>query len=251
MDMLKRKFMKAGACVLSAALIMGLYAGPAFAEWVESRTGIWNYVQDGKNKTGWQLIEGKWYFFNEEGIMQTGWLQYEGKWYFLGVNGPMCSGWLRGTGVNEWYYFGSDGDMVTGVAQINGKIYYFGTSDSGKMETGSVRIDGINYKFDLNGEAYGTAMPKPERFFETVKNADGSITVIEHREPDLSAKTSDNGKSSDSYDSDSESDSGYVTPTSADPSEVPTVDPSADPSIIPSSDPSTDTSWSPDPSAEC
>ena len=196
--MLKRKFMKAGACVLSAALIMGLYAGPAFAEWVESRTGIWNYVQDGQNKTGWQLIEGKWYFFNEEGIMQTGWLQYEGKWYFLGVNGPMCSGWLRGTGVDEWYYFGSDGDMVTGVAQINGKIYYFGTSDSGKMETSSVRIDGINYKFDLNGEAYGTAMPKPERFFETVKNADGSITVSEIREPDLSAKTSDNGKSSDS-----------------------------------------------------
>ena len=31
--MRKRKWMKAGACALSAVLIMGLYAGPAFAEW--------------------------------------------------------------------------------------------------------------------------------------------------------------------------------------------------------------------------
>ena len=32
--MRKRKWMKAGACALSAVLIMGLYAGPAFAEWI-------------------------------------------------------------------------------------------------------------------------------------------------------------------------------------------------------------------------
>ena len=44
---MKRKFMKAGACVLSAAMIMGLYAGPAFADWVENQNGARMWVQDG------------------------------------------------------------------------------------------------------------------------------------------------------------------------------------------------------------
>ena len=45
---MKKKFMKAGACVLSAAMIMGLYAGPAFADWVENQNGARMWVQDGK-----------------------------------------------------------------------------------------------------------------------------------------------------------------------------------------------------------
>lgn len=44
---MKKKFMKAGACVLSAAMIMGLYAGPAFADWVENQNGARMWVQDG------------------------------------------------------------------------------------------------------------------------------------------------------------------------------------------------------------
>ena len=58
---MKKKFMKAGACVLSAAMIMGLYAGPAFADWVENQNGARMWVQDGKAQTGWQQIDGKWY----------------------------------------------------------------------------------------------------------------------------------------------------------------------------------------------
>lgn len=45
--MRKRKWMKAGACALSAVLIMGLYAGPAFAEWVGTG-GARAYILNGQ-----------------------------------------------------------------------------------------------------------------------------------------------------------------------------------------------------------
>ena len=51
--MRKRKWMKAGACALSAVLIMGLYAGPAFAEWVGTGAAR-AYILNGQVQTGWQ-----------------------------------------------------------------------------------------------------------------------------------------------------------------------------------------------------
>ena len=50
--MRKRKWMKAGACALSAVLIMGLYAGPAFAEWIGTG-GARAYIINGQAQTGW------------------------------------------------------------------------------------------------------------------------------------------------------------------------------------------------------
>ena len=66
--MRKRKWMKAGACALSAVLIMGLYAGPAFAEWIGTG-GARAYIINGQVQTGWQQIDGKWYYLNEDGWM--------------------------------------------------------------------------------------------------------------------------------------------------------------------------------------
>ena len=66
--MRKRKWMKAGACALSAVLIMGLYAGPAFAEWIGTG-GARAYIINGQVQTGWQQIDGKWYYLNEQGVI--------------------------------------------------------------------------------------------------------------------------------------------------------------------------------------
>lgn len=43
-------------------------------------------------KTGWQKIDGKWYYFDSEGIMQTGWIKDKDKDYFLYSNGEMLQG---------------------------------------------------------------------------------------------------------------------------------------------------------------
>ncbi len=85
--MRKRKWMKAGACALSAVLIMGLYAGPAFAEWIGTG-GARAYIINGHVQTGWQQIDGKWYYLNEQGAPQIGWVKRRGETVFLyGVGG--------------------------------------------------------------------------------------------------------------------------------------------------------------------
>lgn len=123
--MRKRKWMKVGACALSAVLIMGLYAGPAFAEWVGTGAAR-AYILNGQVQTGWQQIDGKWYYLNEQGAPQIGWVKDGDKQYF-------CT---------------ASGEMVSGVVWINGKTYYFGTPDSGEMATGVVSINGIPYTFE-------------------------------------------------------------------------------------------------------
>ena len=70
--MRKRKWMKVGACALSAVLIMGLYAGPAFAEWVGTGAAR-AYILNGQVQTGWQQIDGKWYYLNEQGVIYYDW----------------------------------------------------------------------------------------------------------------------------------------------------------------------------------
>ena len=101
--MRKRKWMKAGACALSAVLIMGLYAGPAFAEWIGTG-GARAYIINGQAQTGWQQIDGKWYYLNEQGVIYYDWNV-------------------------------SAGEMATGVVSINGIPYTFendGTSFGGR-----------------------------------------------------------------------------------------------------------------------
>ena len=42
-------------------------------------------------KTGWQQIDGQWYYLDQTGAMQIGWLKSDdGKWYFLYPNGAMA-----------------------------------------------------------------------------------------------------------------------------------------------------------------
>ena len=64
-------------------------------------------------QTGWQMVNGKWYYLNSVGAMQTGWLLKEGKYYFLNADGSMATGWVNSQGI--WYYF----DQQTGVMQTN------------------------------------------------------------------------------------------------------------------------------------
>lgn len=62
-------------------------------------------------KTGWQQINGAWYYFWGGGSMATRWLEDNGYWYYLdATHGYMKTSWQQIDG--KWYYFYSSGKMA-------------------------------------------------------------------------------------------------------------------------------------------
>ncbi|EGS5728433.1 TPA: cell wall-binding protein [Clostridium perfringens] len=110
--------------------------------------GNWYYFNsNGNMKTGWEEINGYWYYFNSDGVMQTGWQEIGGKWYYFRPDGNMRVGWEKINGY--WYYFGSDGSMQTGWQEVGGTWYYF--RPDGNMKIGWEEINGYWYYFNGDG----------------------------------------------------------------------------------------------------
>ena len=70
---------------LALGLITGIGLTPAHAEWKQDSTGWW-YANGGTYYTGWQQIDGKWYYFDNKGyklcstIKDGYFLQSDGSW---------------------------------------------------------------------------------------------------------------------------------------------------------------------------
>lgn len=94
----------------------------------------------------WELIQGKWYYFNQDGYAQTGWQLINDKWYYLGGDGVMRTGWLDDGG--NWYFLDSDGARVSGWKEVKPGEWYYMDVD-GRMMAGTV-IDG--YPLDDSGK---------------------------------------------------------------------------------------------------
>lgn len=118
--------------------------------WVQDLSGTWSYYNNDSRLTGWQYINGHWYYLDGSGIMNTGWIVLEGKWYYLNPDGAMATGWINlnykwywaepnGEIVlnnwkyinNNWYYFNSSGEAVKGWNWINDAMYYFYPNETG------------------------------------------------------------------------------------------------------------------------
>ena len=110
--------------------------------------GIWYFYDDsGSMATGWKLVTGNWYYFTQNGVMQTGWQKINNIWYYLAPSGAMQTGWQK-VG-NVWYYLNPSGAMQVGWLQIGGIWYYF--AESGAMQTGWQKINNIWYYFNPSG----------------------------------------------------------------------------------------------------
>lgn len=110
----------------------------------------WYYFgSDGKYiASKWQVINGKSYYFNEDGHMQTGMLELDGFTYYLGGEGDgvMKTGWVELENEDDdldqdtvWHYFDNKGRMV--INQIDRKIgndYY--TFENGILQTGWYKL---------------------------------------------------------------------------------------------------------------
>ncbi len=102
------------------SIILG-YATPNYntekAGWIQEGKHWWYCHADGSyTKDGWELIEGKWYYFDKDGWMITGWLNKNDKWYYLKSDGSMAENEMiivpsKEHG-QEVYCFGQDGHML-------------------------------------------------------------------------------------------------------------------------------------------
>lgn len=94
----------------------------ARTEWVQGENG-WHYFDNNKQATGWKQIDGKWYFFNAEGVMQKWWVKDGNTWYYLNGSGAMETGWLQDGG--KWYFLEASGAMKASQwFEVAGKWYY-------------------------------------------------------------------------------------------------------------------------------
>lgn len=97
-----------GESCLDAGLVQD-----GWSEWsVEIRTNNikdWLYFIENEAVTGWNLIDSKWYYFDQDGFVQHGWFEEAGYIYYL--DNDMQIGWKYID--DEWYYFYSDGILKT------------------------------------------------------------------------------------------------------------------------------------------
>lgn len=119
------------------------YLFGADGAWIES-TG-WNYASgwyyitaNKEYATGWQAINGEWYYFEPSedaynyGVMYAAgerYIEEEDKSYFFEYSGAMVDGWYNYgdafSTYGDWVYCYADGTPAEEWAAINGKWYYF------------------------------------------------------------------------------------------------------------------------------
>lgn len=81
-------------------------------QWIKDNVGWWLKRPDNTYpKSQWELVDEKWYWFDNNGYMATGWKYINYKWYYLNADGSMKTGWLKDTN-GKWYYLNNDGAMA-------------------------------------------------------------------------------------------------------------------------------------------
>ena len=125
---------KIGVVVLTIASIIATTT-TSFAGWYQEN-GYWKY-REGSNPpyaSTAKQIDGKVYYFDENGYMVTGWKNRNGYWYCYDENGALIRDqWIDGT-----YYVGNNGRMFVNEYTSDG---YF-VDSSGKYDPTVDRLNG-------------------------------------------------------------------------------------------------------------
>ena len=152
--------------------------------WQEENNN-WRFYEHNKPVTNWKKIQGKWYYFNNDGnrlsnttfdgyvfnkdgvMAENGWNFINGKWYFASSSGKISQNkWEKIA--DSWYYFDKDGIMLSnttfdnylltksGAMATNGwaKIdqnWYYATSSGKISQEKWEKVNGSWYYFDKKG----------------------------------------------------------------------------------------------------
>lgn len=135
------------------------YNGDRYAPQNENKTYTFSDINRGIGPVrlgfhGWKEIDGKTFYFDENGKMVTGLIKIDGKLYYFNDLGELQLGLTylnipcRGY---EIYYFDKDTGAVTNKWEtVNGKKYYFNSEGLGYSNE-VAKIDGKLYAFTRDG----------------------------------------------------------------------------------------------------
>lgn len=122
---------------------------PSYSEGWNAVGSDWYFVRNGALVSGWEYINGHWYWFDSSAgcKMATGWIELSGSRYYLAQSGDfqgaMATGWLYDGGA--WYYAKASGHMASGWELIGGAWYWFDSDNDCAMAQGCVTVDGQDY----------------------------------------------------------------------------------------------------------
>ena len=85
------------------------------------------FNQNRDDKGTWMITDGRWWFKYTSGGYAKHWELLDNKWYYFDDQGWMKSNeWINPGG--KWYYLSNDGAMLTGYNRVGGTPYFFRTS---------------------------------------------------------------------------------------------------------------------------
>ena len=146
----------------------------------------WRFYQDDKPALNWKQIQGKWYYFDQDGnrlhstvykgyafdqdgvMIENSWTHLDNQWYYADSSGRLAQNtWKKING--SWYYFDQTGSMLSnttvdgylltkggaiaekGWTKLN-QIWYY-VASSGKISQDKwEKVNGSWYYFDKDGE---------------------------------------------------------------------------------------------------
>jgi len=128
--------------------------------WVKEN-GRYRFYIDHVAQTGFLKVNGKTYYFDDEGYMLTDWQKINGKWYYFNPSGSMKTGWLKQG--EKWYYLNS-------INVNHTKKGIDVSTFQGNIDWAKVRKDG--YEFAMIRGGYGKNKDQKDAQFENnYKNA--------------------------------------------------------------------------------
>lgn len=116
--------------------------------------GKWLYFDNEKHeiyRRELKEINGKTYYFDDDGFMVTGLYQVDHRYRFFDENGCMATSGWRQSAEGKYYYFDQDGYVVKNMQTIDGKQYFFSNSYGYMYVDCEFKYNNKWYRADKNG----------------------------------------------------------------------------------------------------